>query len=148
MKHSQNTQLTPKYRPSLTLEQLNHIVSLAKTEQPAISTTSITLLGALVPFIAKIECKTKAPAYSLAPPAPSTLESLGAPAPTPALESIPAGLAVSKEEYWEACYTKHLATPSTCTLEEILAAKEHKYLNDLMEPAELAEFEASLLDSM
>lgn len=47
-----------------------------------------------------------------------------------------------KVAYWYECYAKYLQNPVSCTLDEIDAANEHKYLNDLMTPLELKAFEA------
>ena len=135
-----------KYRPSLTLSQMHHILKLARLEQPSISAASLSLLSTLTPFITKIECRAKVPAYITAgvnDTATATLESLGGNV-TPSLEDtvIEEAAKTSKEEYWKLCYTKSLNSPETMSLEEILAAKEYKYLEGLMSNEELREFEA------
>lgn len=128
-----------KYRPVLTSEQILHILYLAKSELPSISTTSMSLISTLAPFQAKIENSGITAAYTTTPRTPTnTLEALGAGTP----ES--ASLATSnlvKEVYWQNCYNKYTADPIACTLDELLAAKEHMYLNDLMTEAELTDFE-------
>lgn len=128
--------ITNKYRPVLTAKQILHILKLAKTEQPAISAASFSLIASLAPFQAKIDNAGIIPAYTIQPIRPSntSLEELGG--------AISAGLPpYNKEDYWERCYTKYSTNPVTCNLEELHAAKEHMYLNDLMSSAELEEFE-------
>lgn len=126
-----------KYRPVLTAAQIQHILELAKTEAPCISALSMSLISSLSPFQAKIANAGIQAAYTTAPvkPKANSLESLGA-------ASSMVDHDLNKEEYWALCYkrleeygAKHLS------LQEITAAKEHMYLNDLMSPEELAEFE-------
>ncbi len=137
-------------------------------EHTALDNANLSVLSTLAPFAAKIETAALVPAYKPAParaPKPSQLESLGGTAGGPSSyetshdtgslspdslvareaeqEEAPIE-AATKEEYWEACYHKTLSTPTACTLTEIEAAREHKYLNDLMTPAELEAFEAEM----
>lgn len=136
-----------KYRPVLKVSQIIHILKLAKSESP-ISSASISVIGTLAPFLAKIENDGIQAAYTIAPTIPkqSTLESLGG---TPAscddstlLSEISAeGLALTKEEIWEKAYVLYKTNPTFCSLDTIQAAREHMYLNDLMSPEEAAEFE-------
>ena len=125
-----------KYRPVLTAEQILHILTLAKTEQPAISNTSLSIIASLAPFQAKIDNAGIIPAYTMQPVKPNNT-SLEALEGTVSAGSPP----YNKEDYWERCYTKYSTNPVACNLEEIHAAKEHMYLNDLMSPTELEEFE-------
>ena len=123
-----------KYRPVLTATQIAHILTLAKSEVP-MSSTSISILGSLSPFYAKIQNKAVEPAYETAPKA-SILESLGA-LPIPA---------VDKETYWAECYEKwSIAGPTALNLEEIAGANEHRYINGLMTAEEISDFEAGTL---
>jgi hypothetical protein len=139
----------PKYRPVLTAAQITKILALAKLEQP-ISAESFSLISTLSPFAAKIANNGIQAAYSLAPIKPSTLESLGGPSDHPdfditnvtgSINTGGLGLGRSKELYWEQCHDKYGSDPVACTLEEIQGAKEHMYLNDLMSPEEVVEFE-------
>ena len=129
---------TPKYRPVLTAADIGHILYLAKMEAP-ISSASVRILGILAPFQAKIENAGIKPAYVEKPykAKVNSLESLGF--------SKPAIVDMPKEVYWEASYNKYKGSHSNCSLEEIRAAQEHMYLNDLMSPEELFTFESALL---
>jgi len=51
---------------------------------------------------------------------------------------------LTKEDYWEACYKKHQKYPDHCTIRDLEAAKEHMYLNGLMTPEEIKEFEENI----
>jgi len=128
-----------KYRPVLTGGMIEHILSLCKKETP-ISSESISVIGVLAPFQAKIQNDAIAEAYTVAPPKPSLEESLGleVPATTPSSSTPPR---VSKEEYWHLCHTKYTLSPESCTLTEIQAAREHAYLHELMSPEEVEAFE-------
>jgi hypothetical protein len=122
-----------KYRPSLTSDDILHIISLAKLEQPAISTASISVISKLAPFQAKIENEGLT-----ASNANTELIDI---AETVFNSAIKAGH-LSKEVYWQNCYNKWEDTPTFCSLDEIIGANEHRYLNDLMSPEEAVEFEA------
>lgn len=127
---------TPKYRPTLTAVQIDKILWLAKTETPILSKESMSLISTLAPFQAKIENSGIAPAYTAAnKPSATSMEGLGA-AP------LEAG-SMSKEDYWDLCFTKFTLDPTVCSLVEIQAAQEHRYLNDLMTPEEEAKHEES-----
>lgn len=124
-----------KYRPSLTAVQIAKIVSLCKQETP-MSLESMTIVGTLAPFQAKIENAGIQPAYTTSPP--ETVEAkLGMTAPATDYNGFE-----SKEAYWLDCYVHYCDEPTHCTLEVIKAAKEHMYINDLMSPEEIAEFES------
>lgn len=128
---------TLKYRPVLTAVQITHILNLAKTESPAISSASISLIATLSPFLAKIESAGIVPAYE------TMQEKSVKKEPTvPAVPKDP----IEKEHYWEQCFSKFLADPTSCSLKEIEAAQEHRYLNGLMSLEEQKEFEAPAFD--
>ena len=132
---NQKTKAATKYRPVLTSVQIIKILALAKTEIPYLTEESISLIGTLAPFLAKIENEGITAAYTMAPPrvARDSLEALGFTA------SVDVDL--SKEEYWELCYKKHAISPKDCSLQEINAAQEHRYLNGLMTAEEAIRFE-------
>ena len=136
-----------KYRPVLTAVQIEHILYLAKSEQP-LSSMSMSLISTLAPFQAKIQNAAMTPAYILVAPKPSeadVMESLGAGAPNKIVGNIHTSIdcsGLAKQEYWEACYNKFKANPVYCSLAEIAASQEHAYLNELMSVSELAAFEA------
>jgi len=144
MTHPQATKA--KYRPVLTAAQITHILNLAKLEFP-LTDQSISVIATLSPFVAKIENAGINPAYEIKPAKPSTLESLGG-VGTEEKEAIANTFnnttGKTKEEYWQACYYKYQSDAISCTLDEIRAAQEHKYLNDLMTPEEQLAFEGNL----
>lgn len=119
-----------KYRPVLPAHLIEHILALAKSENP-ISASSIEVVGILAPFQAKIQNDSLTPAYTTEPKQ-SLEEKLGM--STPHYDD--------KVDYWAACYNKYVATPAECSLAEIQAAQEHMYLNNLMSDEEVAVFEA------
>ncbi len=143
-----------KYRPVLTSEQILHILNLAKLEQPSISSASISLISVLAPFQAKIENAGIQAAYTTSLKAPSTtsLEALGGTGVAEALGSeLPSCITssaivsteamIGKEAYWEQCFHKYSANPTLCSLQEIEAANEYRYINDMMSTEEQEEFE-------
>jgi len=103
----------------------------------------IQLIAKVSTLEAKIANNALQPAYTSAPPkdAASTLESLGA-----APETVAAIRGTqTKEQYWEECYLKFLDGAVSCTIPELDAAAEHRYLHDLMTPDELEVFESKML---
>lgn len=60
--------------------------------------------------------------------------------PTKVAELMPEDF-LSNKLYWEHCYNKYIATPELCTIREIEASQEHRYINDMMTPEEEADFE-------
>lgn len=136
---------TAKYRLRPLSESLIlHMLELCKKELP-MSIESVELIGILAPFQAKIANKGITTAYTTKPKS-TLMESLGE-GPTKATPAyILHGVTyLSKEEFWAACYELYTADPAQLSLEEIGAAKEHMYLNELMSPEEVAEFEESEL---
>lgn len=122
-----------KYRPVLTATQITHILTLAKTEQP-LTEQSLSIISTLSPFLAKIQNAGITPAYIPdSKPSVYSLESLGG--ENHSLSPVP------KEVYWEECYKKYNLTPELCSINEIEAANEHMYLNELMSPEEAKLFE-------
>jgi hypothetical protein len=143
-----------KYRPVLSALQIDKILTLCKAEVPMEDIT-ITLIANLSIFKAKIDNAAITPAYKVQPQLTSSdvLESLGGSALANSLESLPAMPSVSiistdtvtKEEYWLQCYNKYIQSPTYCSLEEIAASNEHKYLHNLMTPEEVTIFESRML---
>lgn len=125
----------PKYRPSLTAAQIEQIIHLSK--QDISNPLNLSLITVLAPFKAKIDNEGLVPAYS-ATPRSSLLEQLSS-----NLEDDKVSLeAGDKEAYWEQCYLKMQKLGITsCSLAEIQAANEYRYLNDLMSEEEVAAFE-------
>jgi hypothetical protein len=123
------------------------MLALAKTETP-LSTSSIELIGILAPFQAKIQNAGITAAY-VHTPKESIEQSLGMlnTADYTSYTQQKAGMSMSpamtKEEWWEACYVHYIKAPEYCTLQQIQAAREHMYLNDLMSDEEIREFEGS-----
>jgi len=107
---------------------------------PEMKLTHHGLIGKINTLRTKIANKTLNPAYVVRKhiePAIAILEDLGAP------ESEIAKLAggETKEEYWSRCHSKYLELPMACTVAEIDAAQEHRYLHDLMSPEEVTAYE-------
>ncbi len=129
-----------KYRPTMSAHLIQHAVNLAKLEQP-MSLESVELIGILAPFLAKIENGAKVGIYSMQPKV-SIEQQIGLELPTNEGEySFQGKVYLVKEEYWAACYNQYTVEPRSLSLNHILAAKEHMYLNDLMSPEEMEEFE-------
>ena len=102
----------------------------------------IQLIAKVSTLESKIANNAIKPAYTTKPSkAVSLLEDLGASADTIANVRKEQ----TKEEYWEQCYNKWSINPTSCTVPELDAVLEHKYLNDLMGAEELACFEAAML---
>ena len=129
-----------KYRPVLTAEQIEHIIYLAKNEQP-LSSKSIGVISKLAPFLTKIQNAGITPAYTTNDK-PALYEQLGA------STSENTGASKSKEEYWEECYNKKLTEGAQAlSIKELEAAKEWEYLNNLMTPEEKIDFENNLFNN-
>lgn len=140
-----------KYRPSVTGEQITHIIRLAKLDM---STESIELIKTLAPFEAKILAGAMLPAH-LSTPRQSLEDSLG----MTIVDSLGKKIAIptkgsvnlievkgDKVAYNLSCYNKYKLACTVDRLEDITpdimeAAKEHMYVNDLMTPEEEAEYE-------
>lgn len=123
-----------KYRPVLTAQQILHLLNRCKLEQP-LSELGVMCISTLSVFKTKIENAGIQPAYIQQPDKPSTMEQLGA--EFPSTNDVP----IPKEQAWFAAYEKYKKDPESCSLREILDAREHMYLNDLMTPEEVIEFE-------
>jgi hypothetical protein len=131
-----------KYRPVLSAAQIEHILNLCRFDiihaaqlPDGDIETSSSIISVLSPFQAKIENAGISPAYTTTPK-PSMLEQLGAVPITPTTRD--------NETYWHKCYIKMQESPNLCTLQEIAAAKEHMYLNDLMSEEEVEAFERGM----
>lgn len=129
-----------KYRPSLTSEQIAWLISAASREA-ATNHTALSILGVLAPFKAKIDMAAISPAYKTAGKQ-SVEEQLGMITPA-AFAAYRLGSATyqTKEAYWEACYKLYQQSPEVCTVAEIQAANEHRYLHGLMTDEEIAAHE-------
>lgn len=143
-----STKKQTKYRPTLTADQITHIINLCKSESP-LSNTSMAIMGVLAPFKAKIDLNTITPAYTTSPR--ETLEeSLGLTLTNEEQEALYKEItmppewpdSIDKEAFWLHCYNKYKDSPDTCTEEEKHGAYEHMYLNDLMTPEQIKNFEA------
>ena len=129
---------TPKYRPSLTGNNILKILELAKTETP-ISSESTSLIAALDSWRWKIENSLASVSHTSSPH--TTLEDKLGITRTP--EPIDDNSAfLSKEERWEKAYTHYIVDPISCSLAQIAMAREHMYLNGYMTPEERELFES------
>jgi hypothetical protein len=106
------------------------------------------LAGILAVALTKIDNDVRAPAYVVSPK--MTIEEgvgLTVVSSTPASRSGYTLNGVSwssKEEYWAACHYLYNTSPESCSVEQIKAAKEHMYLNDLMTDEEILDFEENM----
>lgn len=152
-----------KYRPPLSNAQITHILELAKMEKPYISQLSMSVIATLVPFQAKIDNDCVAAAYTTSDkPKLSDIQALGGTTTGtggPVAADLPNDFAWAassntptgggdgggtKEQYWEACFKKTKQHGyKGCSLAEIQAANEHRYINDLMSPEEEEHHELS-----
>lgn len=159
-----------KYRPVLTAPQISHMLTLAKNDmmwkESIDADLSISLISSLSVFQAKINNAGVQAAYTITSAQPNLMEQLGAgdkvefvgdprqidPSTTLAAHAVDdEAIGVPevklpenylfKEAYWSDCYAKYNIAPADCTLEELHAAQEHMYLNDLMTPEQLLAFE-------
>lgn len=152
-----------KYRPSLTAEQVRYIVSICKTTVP-MTELPYSLIQVLDPFLTKIGNKSIIPSHikENKPKANSMMALVGGDTctnlqttdvsrNTDLIQSVSEAILDcniidpnsfgSKMEYWEACYKKYQSNPASCNLEEITNSQEHRYLEKLMSPEEVAAFE-------
>ena len=136
-----NTATKSKVRPTLSASDLEHLLYLCKSESP-ISDKSLGLIYRLAPLLAKISGSTTAHTHS--PTHPVTYP---ASHPAPTKPTKPA-IATSNLQYWEQCHNKYIDSPAECSGNEIEAAQEHRYLNDLMSPDEKAVFESASLANL
>lgn len=128
----------PKFRPSLTAAQIEHILSLCKKESP-LSDSSISCISVLAPFKAKIDNEGISAAYVTTREPKEVREAALLTELTGVEVQDPTN--VPKEVIWEAAYNKYVASPESCTLEEIKNAQEYRYVHDLMSPEEIERFE-------
>lgn len=144
-----------KYRPQLTANQITHAVLLAKLDLACITSTthelSLDLLATLSPFKAKIDNMAITPSYTPAPAKPSMASGLGMASSSPTAKPVNSTAntahtteGMTKEQQWEHSYNTLSSNPANCTAEQVLQAKEHMYLNDLMSPEEEEAYEAQL----
>jgi len=133
-----------KYRPVLTADEVQLISRILKEQYVAQLTDGskdspalFSAIGKFSTLESKIASSSIVPAYTTSP-RESLMESLGAAAPETTAACYNS---IDKEAYWEQCYDKFSIDPSQCTLQELDAAQEHRYLNDLMTPEEEKRFE-------
>jgi hypothetical protein len=136
-----------KYRPSLTEAMILHCIDLAKNESP-ISPESIQLLGVLAPFHAKIANEAKLPAYSTQRKKTVTemLADLGGLESADNYAGSGTNTDLSNPHYWAECYEKAEESGiNALTVREHRGYNEHRYLNELMTPEEVAIFESEAM---
>ena len=128
--------IDPKYRPSIKLSLISHIIDLAKSESP-LSTASIELIGLLAPFLAKAEAGALQanPTPVIRVPKVDILESLGG-------EAIPAIPARAGDLNGNECWILYKDEPTHCSLKVIDIALDYAYTNDLMTSEEVIAYES------
>jgi len=141
-----------KHRLGLTAEQIDILTKITKRAYAAEATPELyTLLGILSTRNSKIQFDLCKPDYTpvadedrrISKPVEISLESLGAQAQLEPEEIDPASFS-SKTLYWEACYEKYVTDLDSCSLTEIDAANEHRYINELMTEEEMAKADEAL----
>ena len=141
-----------KYRPVLSASQIKHILLLATRDFGAMSNNiddelSLKVITTLAPFKAKIDASALTPAYTTAEPKASALELLGGTGTGTNNNDNNNNNdtnALTKEVRWLQAYNRYSENPESCTITEIIDAKEHMYLNDLFTPEEKAKFESQM----
>lgn len=130
---------TPKYRPSLSAVQIEHIVDTLQNKS-VIDDTDKSCLTVLVPFLAKIGVGSATPAYVTAAKEPLADFLSG----TSTTDTDTGTL--TKEQYWEQCY-RLLADKGAhhLSIQELEAANEWMYLDGVLTKLEQVEFEAGNL---
>jgi len=126
-----------KFRPVLTASQILHIIEFCKKERPQ-TDMGFSIQAALVSFKDKIEDGTITPSYQTKTPLDISLEELGF---TDDDVNSSIDIRLSKETYWKECFNKYTRDPNSCSVKQIAAADEHRYLNDLMSDKEIIDFE-------
>jgi hypothetical protein len=149
--------LQQKYRPCLSALQIAVILDTFRS-LPVKSAEHISVMQVLSPFIAKIQCGAITPAHTAQARAQDKVDMLAALASTPNVSSRELGYelggydtveipTISKEQWWAQCYEHYCAylvdpVNNPITPEQLHAANEHRYLNDLMTAQEIQEFES------
>lgn len=152
-----NNQLEQKYRPSLSGLQIAVILDTFRS-LPIKSAEHISIMRTLSPFLAKIECGAIVPSHTAQrdPAKVDLLSAIGASLDHSSSREVAMELrgyptvdipTITKEQWWHQCYEYyilHLTDPAgkPITPEQLHAAKEHMYLNDLMTAQEVSEFES------
>lgn len=121
-------QIEQKYRPVLTVDHINTIVSLCSSElQKAYSQDVLDVLRIFKPLKAKIDTETLSITEYMKLPDTELRET-----------------ASYYPELRETAYKKYLLNPEECTLKEIEDANTYRYENDLMSKEEEREYEKYL----
>ncbi len=136
-----------KFRPSLSASCIQYLVNLL-IHTPDNTEERKEALTKLKPFLAKIEVGGIIPAYSVSTISQkeknkaNLLESLGGTEVNSAVDQLADLQRRTTREYWKACYNKWLSDPNSLTAHEKHCADEYRYLEGLMTPEEIAEFES------
>lgn len=146
----------PKYRISLSLDDLVYLTNLAKQDYADSSSNKDRAIGVIADLNRAINNaihgSTKS-AYDMREPE-SIQDKLGiATGLEHNLDHLTAityeSPTIDKETYWSQCYDRlELYGPETLSIVEIDAANEHRYLNDLMNIEEIAEYEKATSQAM
>ena len=119
--------MVTKYRPYLTPEELEHIISALKT-----NSSNVSLIRYLEDFTFRIDRESIKPNLTLAPTMEEKLD-LGSKMGQPSLHQLKV-----------VAYTKWLINPSKCNSLEIARVLMYRYENDLMSPEEETEYESKI----
>lgn len=119
-----------KYRPVLTHEQINHLISLCKADM---SPQSVRCISVLSPYEYKIQNLAVTPSHTLT--RKSIEEQTG-------LHSKPNDYDINHLlGVWK-------ADPSKLSTIELMRVYDYRYMNDLMTPEEEKEYENSLVTGL
>ena len=122
----------PKYRPSLTPQQISYIISICDAEsRPEIAPMAAELSKQLKVFAFKMQLGLVSAAFNAAPKQ-SIEEKLDLEAATPAQRR-------------ELAYRKWQGSPQLCTAAEIKMAHTYRYENNMLTTEEEEKYESSIL---
>lgn len=138
-----------KYRPQLTANQVTQALNLAKLDLGNLTSNthseSLALISTLAPFKAKIDNMALVASYTPVKRV-SKEAKLDIDLGMGGVSCIDTANTGTKEQQWESAYLMFSQTPELCTATQIVMAKEHMYLNDLMTDTEELAYETALAD--
>lgn len=122
----------PKYRPSLTGEQINHLISLCRKDS---SNESLRIIGVLAEFEHKIRNGAVVPSHAVDVKNPLSVD-LG-------FSEMKTAEAISIEQLYKWWQTD----PGLLNIEQLSRVREYRYVNDLMDVAEELQYGHEIYES-
>ena len=144
MHNDTNRKKSNSARISLKLEEMEALSSLIKADHSNLSDPLIlSILMKVDTVLSKIQIGSRKSDYIPVErdPKQSIEASLGMLPNNSVAYTLDDIMYHTKESYWEACYALHIKDVTRLSLQEIQAAREYMYLNDLMTDTEMKEFE-------